>query len=105
MIRTGQPYTAGSWLVCAGREDQFVAAWTDFAGWSLEHASGAESCVLIRHATDPVRFLSFGAWTDADAVAGWRGSKGFHERLGTCRTLCEKFEGHDYTAAVAQKRM
>jgi heme-degrading monooxygenase HmoA len=103
--RAGQPYTAGSWLVCAGREDEFVAAWTEFTAWSLQHTPGAESFVLIRHASDPLRFLSFGAWTDADAVASWRGSDEFRERLGRCRALCEEFEGHDYTAAASQEKM
>jgi heme-degrading monooxygenase HmoA len=98
---SGQPYTAGSWLVSPGREDEFVAAWTEFTAWSLDHAPGAESFVLIRHAADPLRFLSFGAWTDVDSVVGWRGSEGFRERLGRCRALCERFEGHDYTV-VAQ---
>lgn len=67
--KSGQPYTAGSWLVWAAREDEFVAARTEFTAWALEHAPGATSFVLIRHATDPLRFLSFSAWTDADAVA------------------------------------
>jgi heme-degrading monooxygenase HmoA len=102
---TGQPYTAGSWLVWSGREDEFVAAWTEFTAWSLEHAPGAESFVLIRHAAEPQRFLSFGAWTDADAVAAWRGSDEFRDRLGRCRALCEQFDGRDYTAAAAQERM
>lgn len=105
MTRAGQPYTAGSWLVCAGREDEFVAAWTEFTAWSLQHAPGAESFVLMRHATDPLRFLSFGAWTHPDAVASWRGSDEFRERLSRCRALCEKFEGHDYTAAATQEQM
>jgi heme-degrading monooxygenase HmoA len=103
--RSGQPYTAGSWLVCAGREDEFVAAWTEFTAWSLEHTPGAESFVLIRHAADPQRFLFLGAWTDADAVARWRRSDEVRDRLGRCRALCEQFEGHDYTAAAAQQRM
>ena len=102
--RSGQPYTAGSWLVSAGREDEFVAAWTEFTTWSLDHANGADSFVLLPDAADPLRFLSFGAWTDADAVAGWRGSDEFRERLGRCRALCEKFECHDYTAVAQERR-
>src|SRR4030088_3341842 len=93
--RAGQPYTAGSWLVCAGGEDEFVAAWAGVPAWSLRHAPGAESFVLIRHAADPLRFLSFGAWTDTDAVTSWRGLDEFRERLGRGGALCEEFEGHD----------
>jgi heme-degrading monooxygenase HmoA len=100
----GQPYTSGSWLVSAGREDEFVSAWNAFTGWSLDHAPGAQSFVLIRDAADPRRFLSLGAWSDADAVEAWRSSDEFRERLGRCRALCDDFEARDYTAAAAPQR-
>ena len=102
-MSSGQPYTAGSWLVSAGREDEFVAAWTEFTTWSLDHANGADSFVLLRDVANPLRFLSFGAWTDADAVAGWRGSHGFASGWAGVGRCARGFEGRDYTA-VAQKR-
>jgi heme-degrading monooxygenase HmoA len=52
----------------------------------------------------PTRFLSFGVWSDAKAVAVWRSSRGFRERLGRCRALCEQFEGHDFEVAAAPHR-
>ena len=103
-MKAGQPYTAGSWLVKTGREDEFVAAWTEFTTRSLEQMPGAESFVLIRHREEPRRFLSFGAWSDDDAVAAWRSSEGFRERLDRCRSLCEQFEGHDYAVEAAPQR-
>jgi heme-degrading monooxygenase HmoA len=100
----GRPYTAGHWLALPGREDDLVSAWSDFTGWSVEAMAGAQSFVLIRHAEDPRRFLSFGAWNDSDAVTRWRASEGFRERLGRCRALCEQFEGHDYVLMAEQRR-
>lgn len=104
MITEGQPYTAGHWLALAGRAQDLVGAWSEFTRWSIGQMPGAESFVLIRHAVEPRRFLSFGVWNDAESVAAWRGSDGFRVRLGDCRALCEQFEGHDYTVAAAQHR-
>jgi heme-degrading monooxygenase HmoA len=104
MTVVGQPCTAGSWHVHAGREKEFIAAWTDFTTWSLEQMPGAESFVLIRHRAEPQRFLSFGAWSDTGVVEAWRNSDGFREHLGRCRALCEQFEGHDYEVAAAPPR-
>jgi heme-degrading monooxygenase HmoA len=65
---------------------------------------GADSFILIQHRAEPQRFLSFGAWRDAAAIAAWRGSEGFREHLGRCRALCQQFEGHDYEVAAAPQR-
>jgi heme-degrading monooxygenase HmoA len=47
-------------------------------------------------ANESRRFLSFGAWTDADSVEAWRGSDEVRRRLGRCREVCEEFEAHDF---------
>jgi heme-degrading monooxygenase HmoA len=94
------PYTSGRWLVRPGEEDAFVAAWTAFTEWSVAHAPGARSFVLIRHAGEPRRFVSFGGWENDPAVAAWRGHPEFGQRLGECRALCEEFEASDYVLAA-----
>jgi heme-degrading monooxygenase HmoA len=99
--RIDQPYTSGDWVVQAGDEDAFVAAWAAFAEWSLKNAPGAESVVLIRDSNDPRHFISFGAWTDRESVTAWRERPEFGELLGRCRALCERFEARDYTVAAA----
>src|ERR671931_568187 len=104
MARLGQPYTSGRWLVKEGEEDAFVAEWGAFTEWSLESAPQAESFVLIQDSNDSRRFLSFGAWADADSVTAWRETPEFRERLGRCRALCDEFEPHDYTLAAAPSR-
>jgi heme-degrading monooxygenase HmoA len=93
----GIPYTSGNWVVRAGSEKDFIAQWSDFTQWSFDNAPGARSFVLIQHAENPSRFLSFGAWDDADSVAGWRQQPEFAERLGRCRALCDEFQAGDYT--------
>ena len=57
MSKIGQPYTSGSWVVKPGNEEDFVARWTEFTGWAVANASGAESFVLIRQDADPRRFV------------------------------------------------
>ena len=101
MPRVGQPYTSGDWLVQAGQEDAFVEEWTAFTEWSLQNAKGAEGVTLIRDSGDSRHFVSFGAWADDGAVAEWRQSPEFGERLGRCRALCERFEAHDYAVAAS----
>ena len=104
MSTIAQPYTVGRWMALPGRENELVSAWSEFTAWSLEQMPGAESFVLIRHGEDPRRFISFGAWSDAESVAAWRGSDDFRQRLGRCRALCEQFEGHDYIVVSEQSR-
>jgi heme-degrading monooxygenase HmoA len=101
MANIGQPYTSGNWVVKAGEEDAFVAAWTEFTEWSLANARGPKAFYLIQDAGDSSHFLSFGGWEDADAVTAWRQSPEFAERLGRCRALCEEFEARDYTLVSA----
>ena len=36
----GQPYTAGTWVVQAGQEDEFIRRWTEFTGWAQREAPG-----------------------------------------------------------------
>ena len=104
MTRIGQPYTSGIWTTQSGREDDFIAEWSDFTEWSLQNSPGAESFVLIQDSGDPRHFISFGAWADEESVSAWRGGSEFGERLGRCRALCDEFEAHDYTVAAAPAR-
>ena len=53
MMRTGQSYSSGEWLVREGSEE-------DFTEWSLSDAPGAKSLVLVRSTYEPKRFLSLG---------------------------------------------
>jgi len=75
-----QLYTTGTWTPYAGREDAFVEAWTEFAGWASSRP-GAGVLSLTRDAREPGRFVSFGAWRTSEAVRAWKGGPEFRERM------------------------
>jgi heme-degrading monooxygenase HmoA len=85
-------YTCGTWTVAPGREDDFVAAWQDLADWTLEAMPGARWAQLVQDTERPNVFLSFGPWESDEAIAAWRESAGFQERVGRIRALLEGFE-------------
>jgi heme-degrading monooxygenase HmoA len=97
-------YVSGDWKVRTGSEDEFVARWRAFTGWSLENAPGARSFVLIRDMDEPRHFLSFGSWTDLESVRAWRATSEFAQLLGRCRELCEEFHAGDYSLAASPTR-
>ena len=101
MAKIGQPYTSGNWTVKEGKEEEFISRWTEFTEWSLTNAPGAETFVLIRAASDPRRFTSFGAWEDMASVTAWRDRPEFQERLAACRALCDDFQPTDSSLAAA----
>lgn len=75
-----QLYTTGTWTPYAGREDAFVEAWTEFAGWASSRP-GAGVLSLTRDTREPGRFVSFGAWRTSEAVRAWKGGPEFRERM------------------------
>jgi len=88
----GQPHTFGSWRVKAGREDDFVAAWHDMAGWTeddIHHLGGGR---LLQDQEDPSRFYSFGSWESNEAIETWRERPGFRQRIAAMGDLLESFE-------------
>jgi heme-degrading monooxygenase HmoA len=97
-------YTCGTWTVVAGREDDFAAAWQDLAEWTLAEIPGARWAQLVQDTEKPSVFLSFGPWESADAIAAWRESAGFQERVGRIRQMLEGFEPATYRlrASVGQ---
>jgi len=97
-------YVSGDWRVREGSEEEFVARWLAFTGWSLQHAPGAESFVLIRDMEQPQHFLSVGTWTDLASVRAWRDTPEFAQLLGRCRELCEAFHAGDYSLAASPAR-
>ena len=101
MVKIGQPFTSGSWIVATGKEDAFVTRWTEFVEWSHVNARGAGSFLLLRDVAQPNRFTSFAPWESEDAVDVWRGRPEFEELLGRCRELCEDFSGTDHVLAAA----
>lgn len=87
------------WEVRAGREDDFVKAWDEFARWTVE--AGFESTgTLLRDRAHQGRFVSFGPWPSAEAAEEWRGSPGFAERLRALRETLDGFEPETYDVVL-----
>ena len=84
-------YTHGAWVVIPGREDEFVAAWTDFARWTTKNVPGAGAGTLLRDREDRRRFVSFGPWESESAVAAWRQRPEFMDFVKAARELLEEF--------------
>jgi heme-degrading monooxygenase HmoA len=103
VAEVGQPFSSGNWIVSEGREEDFIARWTEFVEWSVATmgTGASESPILIRETAQPRHFISFGGWKDAETVQKWRGHPEFAERLGRCRELCDEFVAGDYTVASA----
>jgi heme-degrading monooxygenase HmoA len=89
---TGEPYTHGVWTVKPGREEQFVAAWTEFADWTGREVPGSAWAKLMRDSGAPNRFISVGPWESLEAIETWRSNPGWSERVGRLRELLDGFE-------------
>jgi heme-degrading monooxygenase HmoA len=92
-------YSSGHWKVRPGKEGAFVAQWTQFLEWTRDRAPGFVSAQLIRDSHDPTQFVSFAQWETLGALTAWRELAGFAARIESCRSLCEEFQGSNYTVA------
>lgn len=96
----GQPYSSGVWIAKSGREAEFVAAWHEFADWSLTTIKGGSWAKLLQDRTQSNRFVSFGPWDSHEQIEAWRSHAGFAERVGRIRRLIESVEPSTLEAVV-----
>ena len=87
-----QVYISGRWTVVPGREEEFVTARNELAEWTWAEIPGSSWAPLLPHLENPNVFLSFGPCESPEAVAAWRESPGFQERVRRIRELLEGFE-------------
>jgi heme-degrading monooxygenase HmoA len=87
----GEIYTTGSWKPSPGREDAFVEAWAQFAGWASS-MPGAGTLRLMRDLHQPGRFVSVGDWESIEEVRNWKSSLEFRERMARVLQHVEEFE-------------
>jgi heme-degrading monooxygenase HmoA len=85
-------YTSGRWTVVPGREEDFVKAWKELAEWTSEEIPGSSWATLLQHREERNVFLSFGPWESEEAIAAWRESPGFKDRVSRIRGVLEGFE-------------
>jgi heme-degrading monooxygenase HmoA len=87
----GQVYSVGLWTVKPGREDEFVAAWSEFAEWTRREISPTAVGTLLRDRETANRFVSFGPWESEEQMEAWRAHPGFGEQVAGIRELLENF--------------
>jgi heme-degrading monooxygenase HmoA len=82
-------YSIGSWTIKPGREEEFIAAWKDFACWTAEPGSGASEGVLAQDVDDPRLFYCFWPFSDEDSLRRWRSEVPFKQFMMRMRAYCE----------------
>ena len=102
----GQPYTSGVWIAKPGREEEFVAAWREFAEWTSATGAGRGWAKLLRDREQPTRFVSLGRWDSSEDEEAYRSHPGFAERLSHVRELVDHLERStlDEVAGVGEPR-
>lgn len=96
----GALFSVGIWTVKPGREEEFVAAWSEFADWTRREISPTAVGTLLRDRETPNRFVSFGPWESLEQMEEWRSHPGFQERVGSVRELLEAFEPGTFERAA-----
>ena len=73
-----------------GEEDEFIAAWREFASWGHTWP-GCGPLRLVRDVHEPNRYMSFGPWESYDHQQAWKDDPEFRERIGRVRAHVEDF--------------
>jgi heme-degrading monooxygenase HmoA len=85
-------WTHGVWTVQPGREEEFVAAWTEMASQGMSTLAPVEPPVLLRDREQPNVFISFGPWESIERVADFRSSEAFRFGQERMREVLQSFE-------------
>ena len=92
--------TTGYWRPKDGQEDEFIAAWTEFAAWASEH-EGAHVLRLSRDLGNPGNFVSMGTWDTREQITAWKNSDGFAERMPKVQQHVDMFKPGEAEVVVA----
>ncbi len=90
MEDVNQPFSVGIWMVKSGREDEFIAAWGNFARRTFEGNLGAPEVYLLQDTQQPRRFISCGPWESIQRIDEWRKLPEFKEFFAKARELCDE---------------
>lgn len=101
MITTKNVYASGTWVVSAGREEEFMQRWTEFLGWTRSAFPEFGSAQLVRDDDEPRHFVSFATWDSVEALREWRSQPEFATRFGACRALCDEMRGSSYKVVAS----
>ena len=97
-----RPFTLARWLVKAGQEEAFVAAWNELAIFFLSLREPPRWGTLLRSVDDSRLFYSFGPWPGLEAIAAMRADPRWPDALDRLAALCDEASPGTYlVAAVA----
>ena len=85
-----ETYTSGAWLAKEGEEDDFVAAWREFALWART-MPGCGTLRLVRDVDQPSRYMSFAPWESFEMQRAWKELDEFPERIMAVRQHTTEF--------------
>ena len=92
-------YSSGTWRAKEGEEEQFVAAWTEFANW-MRTMPGAGTASLTRDLDEPGRYVSFAPWESAEQMRAWKSNPDFRENMGRVQAHVAQFEPSEWELVV-----
>jgi quinol monooxygenase YgiN len=98
-------YTLGIWIVKKGKEKVFIAAWREFAKWSLKKQLGNTMATLLQDEVCPQQFISFGPWKNHKCIQVWRNQPEFKDFIQKARHLCEDIKPHTLKSVVTLPRL
>ena len=91
-----ESYTIGFWTAKPGADEQFVAAWSEFAEW-IKDQPGVRTLRLVRDLKEPRKFISFADWDGIESIRAWKETPEFREQIGRVKQHTD-----DFTAAEAE---
>jgi heme-degrading monooxygenase HmoA len=83
-------YSTAVWKAKPGEEEEFVAAWTEFAR-GVSEMDGAGTVHLTRDLGEEGRYVSFADWGSADAMRTWKESPEFNQYMGPVQNHVAEF--------------
>ncbi len=90
MDETNQRFSVGIWLVKPGKENDFIAAWGDFAKMIFNRNIGADEVYLLQDIQQPRRFITSGPWENIQRIEAWRQLPEFKEFFIKAKDMCDE---------------
>jgi heme-degrading monooxygenase HmoA len=87
--RSASNFSIAIWLIKAGREAEFIAAWQDFATWTSDIKVGALGGTLVQDSEDPRKFICFWPFDSEEGIRQWRAEPKFRSFMMRMRAYCE----------------
>lgn len=94
----GPAFTLARWEVKPGKEEAFIAAWTDLSQIFAELKDPPLWGTLLRSDTDPLLFYSFGPWRDPTHIAQMRADPATQAGFDTIARCCTRMDPGSYSA-------